>query len=102
MGDQIQDGSDADWRLTNQGTYLTGVTLHRRLYFFWSESWEHDHCEFCWRKFLVPGDVAMDFSTNEGWTTDDERRWVCDGCFADFKSRFHWKSRGALATDHAD
>jgi hypothetical protein len=99
VGNQVLDGSDADWRLQGQEKYLTGVTLHHRSYFLWREDWDHDHCEFCWRKFLVPGDVEMDYSTRAGWATEDEYRWICDGCFADFRDRFHWKTREMTSTD---
>jgi len=43
-----------DWRLRGQEDYLRGATLVRKRYKAWSEDWEHDHCEFCWTKFMDP------------------------------------------------
>ncbi len=76
-----------DWRLTGQEKYLKGVTLYWREYTRWSESWEHDHCEFCWAKFMVEDypDVL-----HEGYTTEDNYRWICKKCFEDFKDIFNW------------
>ena len=45
---------DEDWRLRGQEDYLQGATLVLRRYKAWSEDWEHDHCEFCWAKFMDP------------------------------------------------
>jgi hypothetical protein len=27
---------------------------------------------------------------HEGYTTDDQYRWICDTCFVDFRERFDW------------
>jgi hypothetical protein len=43
-----------DWRLTGQEQYLADVTLVRKHYRAQSEEWEHDHCAFCWSKFIDP------------------------------------------------
>ena len=77
-----------DWRLTGQEKYLKGVTLYWRQYTRWSESWEHDHCEFCWAKFMVEDYPNV---LHEGYTTEDEYRWICKKCFEDFKDIFVWK-----------
>ena len=79
--------SDHDWRLMGQQKYLTGATLVRRR---WRQSrphWDHDHCEFCGAKFA---DDRLADALHEGWTTPDEYRWICDGCFHDFRERFGW------------
>ena len=47
-------GKEEDWRLRGQEDYLQGATLLRKQYRAWSEDWEHDHCEFCWAKFMDP------------------------------------------------
>ena len=74
----------------------------------YSDSWEHDHCEFCWAKFMDPAyseehraaveaDPAI---LTEGYTTTDEHsqgaeyHWVCLRCFEDFKERFRWEVAG--------
>ena len=75
----------SDWRLQGQEKYLTGVRLHWRQYATSRGELDHDHCEFCWRKFSVsPEDL------NEGYTTSDGYRWVCQDCFNDFAQMFHF------------
>lgn len=94
-------GVEADWRLAGQEEWLVGLTLHRRPYFLWPEDWDHDHCEFCWAKFELPGGPRSD-SLTEGWTTEDECHWLCDTCFADFRDRFKWTIRPRLPSDRPD
>ncbi len=75
----------SDWRLQGQEKYLAGVLLRKKRYSRRSEDWEHDHCEFCSKKFSErPGDL------NEGYTTEDEYHWICENCFEDFKRQFQW------------
>ena len=79
--------SDSDWRLQGQEKYLTGMTLSRRRWRQSRANWDHDHCEFCWAKFMDIDDPEI---LREGWTDADEYRWICDTCFADFQDRFAW------------
>jgi hypothetical protein len=76
----------ADWRLQGQEKFLMGVTLSRKRYAKWSTDWEHDHCEFCSRKFS-----EGQSDTNEGYVTADGYHWICDECFADFKDMLRWQ-----------
>lgn len=86
---------ESDWRLQGQETYLTGVTLYRRTWTQYAPHWDHDHCEFCWAKFSAASDDLRD-----GWATDDEYRWICDTCFADFRDRFAWVTgRASVSSD---
>jgi len=77
---------DPDWRLRGQAAWLHGVSLVRRQYRA-SASNDHDHCEFCWVKFM-----AADFPDveREGYATTDGHRWICATCFRDFEQRFCW------------
>src|SRR5260370_22851931 len=45
---------DKDWRLRSQEDYVNGATVLRKRCKAWSADWEHDHCEFCWAKFMDP------------------------------------------------
>jgi hypothetical protein len=77
-----------DWRLQGQEKYLKGVTLFWKKYTRYSERWDHDHCEFCWAKFIE------EYSTDglhEGYATEDSYRWICEECFEDFKDLFDWR-----------
>ena len=90
-------GSEGDWRLTNQESYLQGVTLIRKPYTAYSETWEHDHCSFCWAKFMDANDPERDpEALSEGYATTAEHasgadyHWVCPACFDDFVELFGW------------
>ena len=95
----------SDWRLTGQERYLSGAVWVRKRYRAPSERWEHDHCAFCWAKFMDP-----DFSPehrkfieqqpdvlSEGYATTAEHphgadyHWVCPTCFSDFAERLGWR-----------
>ena len=66
-------------------SYVGGTAAIRR-----TRSGTHDHCFFCWAKFSVKdGPETLD----EGYSTEDEYRWICSTCFEDFKDRFHWTVR---------
>jgi hypothetical protein len=79
-----------DWRLQGQEVYLTGAELCRRPYRRYPKnpSWDHDHCEFCWAKFMVEDHPE---TLHEGYSTLDEYRWICDQCFNDFREMFQWR-----------
>jgi hypothetical protein len=77
-----------DWRLQGQERYLQGVTLRRSGYAAECRSNDHDHCEFWQAKFMVGG---TDGALSEGYCTLDRYRWICCGCFHDFRERFNWQ-----------
>jgi hypothetical protein len=88
-----------DWRLQGQETYLKCLPLWWQRYTRYSESWEHDHCEFCWAKFM---EADVPDVLHEGYTTEDHDRWICEECFEDFNDLFEWKvmrEKGADAPD---
>jgi hypothetical protein len=76
-----------DWRLTNQHRHL----MHARLVYREYEPApgnDHDHCEFCWAKFMHSGDPDI---LTEGYSTPDRYRWICEQCFNDFAPEFQWE-----------
>lgn len=89
-----------DWRIRGQEDYLIGVHLiHKK---FKSnlpkvpmsnddlrKYSDHDHCDFCWHKFMEECENVKDCSS-EGYCTLDEKIWICDDCFNDFKEHFKW------------
>lgn len=74
-----------DWRLQGQERYLKGVKLSHADYQPYREGWDHDHCEFCSRKFSL---AANDL--HKGYVTEDRYHWICEPCFADFANSFGW------------
>ena len=75
-----------DWRRQGQERFLTGVKLTFRDYYPYRSGWDHDHCEFCGKKFsLNEGDLKKGYSTEDGY------HWICDQCFNDFKDEFGWQ-----------
>ena len=77
-----------DWRLTNQDRYLKGATLVWMSYAAASPRNDHDHCEFCWAKFMATGTSD---TLHEGYATPDRYRWICKPCFDAFVDLFGWQ-----------
>ena len=75
-----------DWRLLNQQEYLMNAKLKKMQYTKPSEKWDHDHCAFCWDKFS-----ENDEDLQQGYCTPDQKYWVCEECFNDFKEMFGFK-----------
>jgi len=88
-----------DWRLT-QGAdvFLRDAELQWKTYRKWSDQWDHDHCVFCWAKFVEPSAYAWYLENRsaanvytEGYTTTQAHEsgagyyWVCQPCFDDFR-----------------
>jgi hypothetical protein len=76
-----------DWRLGKHVLSLKGATV------MWAEvpapdeDWDHDHCAFCWDKFMQ----GCDDTLTEGYVTTDGQHWICKPCFEDFKQEFEFK-----------
>ena len=98
---------ERDWRLRGQQSYLQGATLVGKRYRAKSANTEHDHCEFCWTKFMDPSfsseharyveehpDVLVAGYAVQGGKTihgiEDDYWWICPPCVHDFASRFEW------------
>jgi len=75
-----------DWRLLNQEDYLKNAKLIKSKYQKPNETWDHDHCAFCWDKFS-----ENDNDLNTGYCTTDRKYWICDDCFSDFKDSFNFE-----------
>jgi len=73
-----------DWRLRGQDTYLKHIKLLKLNYSKRKTKTDHDHCEFCWKKFTDENDL-------HGYTTEDHYRWICEECYNDFKELFQWQ-----------
>ena len=75
-----------DWRLLRgQEKYLARAKLVYHMYEPRNPSNDHDHCEFCMRKFdFSPGCEHI------GYSTIDNELWICCECFEDFKDTFKW------------
>jgi hypothetical protein len=94
-----------DWRLTDQESYLNGAELTWKRYRARSETSEHEHCVFCWAKFMDPDfsethhqyiaehpDVLTDgYTTTASHEQGADSHWICKPCFDDFADRFAWR-----------
>ncbi|CAN7436015.1 hypothetical protein LJR129_002814 [Acidovorax sp. LjRoot129] len=80
-----------DWRLTNQLCYLKGAIFSWQPYAPASTLNDHDHCEFCFAKFMA---IESTNILTSGYATADRYRWVCKTCFSDFSDLFEWKAEG--------
>lgn len=79
-----------DWRLSNGGKYLEGLSWSWKPYKSYRENWDHDHCEMCMMKFTITSDYEKDDLT-EGYSSSDNYRWLCEKCFNDFKETYKWE-----------
>jgi len=79
MSNNIHD----DWRLTNQKKYLYKKQLKYKSYDKPDETWDHDHCVFCWDR--------IDESTSAAYADENCEHWICEKCFEDFKEMFEWE-----------
>ena len=64
--------------------------------------WDHDHCDFCWAKFMVPEQRQQDPEIlTAGYTPalGPGRTWICPTCFEDFRERFGWTEGTARRPD---
>ncbi len=96
--------ADGDWRLRGQEDFLLGAELVLKRYRAYREDWEHDHCAFCWAKFMDPDfspehkrwvgehpDVLTEgYATTASHPQGADYFWVCPTCFEDFRDRFGW------------
>ena len=74
-----------DWRFMGQDKYLMNVQLVFAHFNKRSESWNHEHCEFCTARFS-----EYDGDLHEGYSTLDKNWWICEKCYNDFKDMFIW------------
>lgn len=83
----MQDNED--WRLAMDHDHLAGVVLLRARYSVPAHTplWDHDHCEFCFAKFMEGDHPDV---LHEGYCTEDRYCWICENCFGDFRERFGW------------
>jgi len=77
----------SDWRIDNS-KWTRGAVLQFKKYACYSETWEHDHCEGCWAKFMESS--CPDVLT-EGYVTEGDCRWIYPECFRDLKDVMGWK-----------
>jgi len=80
--------NNQDWRLQGQEKYMLGLSLTKKSYAPSNPENDHDHCEFCSKKFMQSGKEDI---LNFGYTTPDSYRWVCEQCYNDFKVKFKWQ-----------
>ena len=87
LGEKDKKEFDKDWRNRGQDEYLIDISLKFvSKYTKFSPEWEHEHCEFCTSKISeYEGDL------HQAYCTKDEKKWICEECFNDFKDMFRWK-----------
>lgn len=84
LSDEIKD-----WRLNGQEEHLLNAKLVKKIY----TGNDHEHCVFCWGKIMNKLTAPSDYSeySSEGYCTYDEKYWICENCFEDFKQLFKWE-----------
>lgn len=79
-----------------------GTELELKSYRAPRSGWDHDHCIFCWAKFMDPtlSDESRRAIMDDpeiltaGYTVEPGGGdWVCPNCFDEFAARFAWSSK---------
>ncbi|MGH2869811.1 MAG: hypothetical protein ACRDNK_19870 [Solirubrobacteraceae bacterium] len=89
-----------DWRRTSPGA-ANATHFRWREYAAPAPTWDHDHCLFCWAKFVPPSRAGEDWLSDdtheihfEGYATVEPSgsgfEWVCGRCFDDFASELEF------------
>ena len=89
-----------DWRRTSPGA-PAGTHFRWREYFAPKPEWDHDHCLFCWAKFVPCSEEGKDWLAQdqhtiyfEGYATVEASgsgyEWVCWPCFDDFVDEYQF------------
>ena len=115
MGDDLINGWwTADEALRHHPD-LVGAALVWREYHRPSESWDHDHCAFCWATVTDYPNAAAD-DLKAAFTDDvpqppspqpadpkfvhapaGSRKWVCPTCAEAYRHVFNWTTSGGPA-----
>ena len=74
-----------DWRITGQEDFLMHQSLIKTSY----DKDDHEHCIFCWHKFMKDSANVSNCSS-DGYCTTDGEYWICNKCYNDFKTAFDW------------
>jgi hypothetical protein len=97
--------AEDDWRRMGQERFLTDLKFAWKRYQAFSGNWEHEHCEFCSKKFLdalyadwmrvaladKPDEYAAAGYTNRRHGDIPAGRfWICKECFSDFLPEYRW------------
>jgi hypothetical protein len=110
-GEQLPGGWTLDEARANHPE-LIGASLAWRAYEAPSESWDHDHCVFCWTGF-GPGGTSAGYTDDIRQSEAGRRlpfgsgtlisspaqtvRWVCAGCAEAYRDGFGWRTTGGPA-----
>lgn len=98
-----------DWRRTSPGL-PEGTTFRWRDYDAPKPGWDHDHCVFCWAKFIPRSEQGKEWLKRDthtiyfdGYATVEPSGsgcdWVCRPCFDDFADEFNFAVIGGGPPD---
>lgn len=83
--------SKDDWRLRGQEDYMRKYKFKYKKFVSQNSGARHAHCEFCWHKFME-NPYGVEDCTSHGYCSLDEKYWVCNECFEDFKEMLSWEN----------
>ncbi|MCM1225339.1 MAG: hypothetical protein NC548_63920 [Lachnospiraceae bacterium] len=87
----INEIEEDDWRLIRgQDEYLRNKKFQYKEFKKLQDDWDHEHCEFCWHKFMENPEGVKDCS-KQGYCSVDGKYWVCEECFNDFAEKLNMK-----------
>lgn len=79
-----------------------GTAFVLKPYRRYSDSWDHDHCEFCMARFIEPGteaewegdthvQVTRGYAITEEHPKGADYYWVCKPCFDQFAAEYGFR-----------
>ena len=74
-----------DWRLMGQEGYLMDKVLVHRIFDRSLCVLDFDQCDFCHKVFDKNPDHPL-----PAYFQPDQKLWICEECYEDFKDHFHW------------
>jgi hypothetical protein len=101
--------SPDDWRRTSPGA-PKGTHFRWREYVAPRPDWDHDHCLFCWAKFVPRSEEGKEWLGRDSHTiyfdgyatvepSEPGCEWVCQRCFNDFSEEMEFVIEGPGAPD---
>jgi len=81
----MQNIDSGDQGKSMENAYLYGKELLYKKYEPYNETWDHDHCAFCWLKFSL-----SEKDEHYGYVTTDNYHWICKRCFQEYMPRYKW------------
>jgi hypothetical protein len=85
-----------DGGLDDYDRQFEGARLLRKLYYRWSEEWDHDHCVYCSATLSLdePGALTEGYAVQGDLQFGDDYNWICVPCLEARRGLVHYEIIG--------